>query len=58
MREHYDFSRGVRGKYAGKVDTTDIRRMKKPGQRLRPAEAEAHVPETRRRTLTKLLKKK
>jgi hypothetical protein len=25
MRSHYDFSNGVRGKYAGKVDTTDIR---------------------------------
>jgi len=27
MREHYDFSNGIRGKYAGKVDTTDIRRL-------------------------------
>jgi hypothetical protein len=27
MREHYDFSNGTRGKYAGKVDTTDIRRL-------------------------------
>lgn len=25
MRAHYDFSNGVRGKYAGKVDATDIR---------------------------------
>ena len=25
MRAHYDFSNGVRGKYAGKVDTTNIR---------------------------------
>jgi hypothetical protein len=25
MRDHYDFSTGVRGKYAGKVDTSDIR---------------------------------
>ena len=25
MRDHYDFSHGVRGKYAGKVDTTNIR---------------------------------
>src|ERR1035438_1357045 len=27
MREHCDFSTGIRGKYAGKVDTTDIRRL-------------------------------
>ena len=26
MREHYDFSIGIRGKYAGKVDTADIHR--------------------------------
>lgn len=25
MREHYDFSTGVRGKYAGKVDTSNVR---------------------------------
>jgi hypothetical protein len=25
MRDHYDFSNGIRGKYAGKVDTTNIR---------------------------------
>ena len=25
MRDHYDFSTGVRGKYAGKVDTANIR---------------------------------
>jgi hypothetical protein len=25
MRRHYDFSGAVRGKYAGRVDTTDIR---------------------------------
>jgi hypothetical protein len=27
MREHYDFSKGIRGKYAGKVDTADVRRL-------------------------------
>jgi len=27
MRQHYDFSGAVRGKYAGRVDTTDIRRL-------------------------------
>jgi hypothetical protein len=27
MKEHYDFSNGIRGKYAGKVATTDIRRL-------------------------------
>jgi hypothetical protein len=27
MREHYDFSNAIRGKYAGKVDTTDVRRL-------------------------------
>jgi hypothetical protein len=27
MREYYDFSKAVRGKYAGKVDTTEIRRL-------------------------------
>src|SRR5580693_5035940 len=25
MRDHYDFSTGVRGKYAGSVNTTDVR---------------------------------
>jgi len=25
MRDNYDFSNGIRGKYAGKVDSTDIR---------------------------------
>jgi hypothetical protein len=37
MRAHYDFSNGVRGKYAGKVDTTDIRilRSAKPAERVR-----------------------
>jgi hypothetical protein len=25
MRDDYDFSRGVRGRYAGKVDTSDVR---------------------------------
>lgn len=35
MREHYNFSNGIRGKYAGKVDTTDIRRLRsaKPVER-------------------------
>ena len=39
MREHYDFSGGTRGKYAGKVDTTDIRRLDstKPPERSRVA---------------------
>jgi hypothetical protein len=27
MRQQYDFSGAVRGKYAGKVDTTKVRRM-------------------------------
>lgn len=27
MREHYDFSNGIRGKYAGKVDTANVRRL-------------------------------
>lgn len=27
MREDYDFSNGIRGKYAGRVNTTDIRRL-------------------------------
>lgn len=27
MREHYDFSAGMRGKYIGRVDTTDVRRL-------------------------------
>jgi hypothetical protein len=37
MREHYNFSSGVRGKYAGKVDTPDIRilRSAKPAERVR-----------------------
>jgi hypothetical protein len=25
MRDHYDFSAGVRGKYTGKVNTADVR---------------------------------
>jgi hypothetical protein len=35
MREDYDFSNGIRGKYAGRVDTTDIRRLGsiKPAER-------------------------
>jgi hypothetical protein len=39
MRDHYDFSNGVRGKYADKVDTTDIRRLgsTKPVERSREA---------------------
>src|ERR1700733_5959373 len=34
MRDHYDFSTGVRGKYAGKVNTADIRllRSHKPAE--------------------------
>jgi uncharacterized protein DUF2188 len=31
MRRHYDFSGAVRGKYAGKVDATDIRRLDSTG---------------------------
>ena len=31
MRQHYDFSGAVRGKYAGKVDTTDVRRTESTG---------------------------
>jgi hypothetical protein len=31
MRRHYDFSGAVRGKYAGRVDTTDIRRLDSAG---------------------------
>jgi hypothetical protein len=31
MRQHYDFSGAVRGKYAGKVDTTKIRRLDSAG---------------------------
>ena len=27
MREHYDFSDGIRGKYAGKADTKDVLRL-------------------------------
>jgi hypothetical protein len=27
MRDNYDFSGGIRGKYTGTVDTTDIRRL-------------------------------
>ncbi len=35
MRDHYDFSTGVRGKYAGKVNSADIRVLSsdKPSQR-------------------------
>lgn len=35
MRDHYDFSTGVRGKYAGKVNTADIRLLSsdKPAER-------------------------
>jgi hypothetical protein len=31
MRQHYDFSGAVRGKYAGRVDTTDISRLDSAG---------------------------
>src|SRR3569832_1282333 len=27
MREEYDFSKGIKGKYAGRVDTTSIRKF-------------------------------
>jgi hypothetical protein len=27
MRQHYDFSGAVRGKYAGKIDASDISRL-------------------------------
>src|ERR1700678_3368379 len=30
MRDHYDFSNGVRGKYAGKVDTSDLHVLGSP----------------------------
>jgi hypothetical protein len=35
MRDHYDFSTGVRGKYAGKANTASIRLLKsdKPAER-------------------------
>jgi hypothetical protein len=35
MRDHYNFSTGVRGKYAGKVNTADIRLLNsdKPAER-------------------------
>jgi len=35
MRDHYDFSTGVRGKYSGKVNTADIRLLSsdKPAER-------------------------
>lgn len=41
MREHYDFSNGIRGKYAGKVETTSIRVLgpKKPVKRSRATTA-------------------
>lgn len=41
MREHYDFSAGTRGKYTGRVDTTDVRRLSSPKlvQRSRAADA-------------------
>jgi hypothetical protein len=37
MREHYDFSAGIRGKYTGRVDTADVRRLGsvKPDERSR-----------------------
>jgi hypothetical protein len=27
MRDQYDFSNGIRGKYVGKIDTTDVRHL-------------------------------
>jgi hypothetical protein len=35
MRDHYDFSTGIRGKYAGKVNTADVRLLNsaKPTER-------------------------
>lgn len=58
MRARYDFSTGVRGKYAGKVDTRDVRRVspEKTGELPRPAE-KVHVSQNLP-GLTKLLKKK
>jgi hypothetical protein len=37
MRDHYDFSNGIREKYAGKVDTTNIRRLGSTVERSRVA---------------------
>ena len=41
MRAHYDFPAGTRGKYTGRVDTTDVRRLglPKPAQRPRAVDA-------------------
>jgi len=59
MREHYDFSGGVRSEYPGKVDTTDVRRIRpqKLTHRSRTADMEDQAPETpRRSTARKLVK--
>ena len=48
MRDHYDFSTGVRGKYAGRVNTADIRLLSsakpvEPAKRFRMAKDELFV---------------
>src|SRR5215469_15908296 len=40
MREHYDFSAGTRGKYIGRIDTADVRRLG-PTKPAEPSRASA-----------------
>jgi len=43
MRQHYDFSGAVRGKYAGRVDTTDIRRLDSAGPAQKNGSAQKRI---------------
>jgi hypothetical protein len=40
MKDHYDFSTGVRGKYAGKVDTSNVRVFNSPRTACRDLDGE------------------
>ena len=57
MRDHYDFSKGVRGKYTGAVDTTDVRLVNsmESGERCRDLDGE--IRQKRGDTLVGTLRK-
>ncbi len=53
MRDHYDFSKGVRGKYAGTIDTTDIHL----GASTDPGDLDGEIRQKRGDTLVCTLRK-
>ena len=55
MRGHYDFSNGVRGKYAGKVDPSDIRLV--GSNETRCLDLDGEIRQKRGDTLVRTLRK-